>query len=360
MLVISCQKTDAPVQENKGTQATQENKSVVATSAMTVARSEQKSGQSELLQNNSKDVSEIIKSPLTQKEQEEFELIGGAMPSPNYNLFMKDWRYAERHLKILLKGNEKTIRWYVKEKTVGDLKDVNIKDVYADDICTTLDAIPQKEIKPYLYEIVEKKKDYPRALACAAKHFRLIDDRVSVPVLHELIKHEDVTVRLEAGTALLAFDDADIALPVLEEVTKEGATTALGNIFHSLKGKSWEQKGIESIKKAFEYENKESRALAALFLLSLKEAGMVDIEAKKIEDTFVEIAEKILAKEKWPLVAEGYSDHRALDTVIIGLRELRDKKAIPLLKRIKEHPDASFLENHAEEAINIILYGRQG
>jgi len=169
-----------------------------------------------------------------------------------------------------------------------------------------------------------------------------------------VVKHPSAKVRLEAAGSLLSLGDVDTALPVLDELTKEGLTAALGDIFHNMQGKEWEQKGIGLIRKALTYENNESRALAALFLIGLTKKGFIKEDLSKLENILVEISEEILAKKKWAESSYGYSDHRALETVIHAFEELKSKKAVSILKRIATHPEASYLDRRASEAIKHI------
>ena len=63
----------------------------------------------------------------------------------------------------------------------------------------------------------------------------------------------------------------------------------------------------------------------------------------------------ILNKPKWDKSPESeYSDYRALESIILALEELNSKKAIPFLKRLKEHPEASYLKSNSIEAIKHI------
>jgi len=139
-----------------------------------------------------------------------------------------------------------------------------------------------------------------------------------------------------------------------DELIKEGATSALGFIYHDMQGKKWEQKGIDSIKKALTYDNNESKALAALFLIGLTQRGTIKEDITRLEDILIKISEDILRKKSWPISSHGYSDHRALETVILAFGELKSKRAIPVLKRISEHPDASYLKRRAEVAIKYL------
>jgi len=56
-------------------------------------------------------------------------------------------------------------------------------------------------------------------------------------------------------------------------------------------GKKWEREGIKSIKEALTYENKESKALAALFLIQLTNKGRLSEDLGKIEKMLLEMFE---------------------------------------------------------------------
>ncbi|MEW6418399.1 MAG: HEAT repeat domain-containing protein [Nitrospirota bacterium] len=269
---------------------------------------------------------EVKPSPLTPEEQSFIEKIGpGATVSPNA---FKSEKEAVRYLKIVLKGDHETIRLWKgyenlpqKEKRVG----------YSYCIETALSAINPKTNKEGLnlaIEVLKTKREYPEALAEAAEALGMSGDKSVIPLLREVVKNPNSIVRLKAGRALLLFGDIDTALPVLDELTREGHTAALGYIFHNMQGKVWEKRGIDLIRKALTYENNESKALAALFLIGLTKKGFLKEDTKKLEDILIKISEEILAKEKWPISSYGYSDHRALETVILAFEELKSKRAM--------------------------------
>ncbi|HHN63970.1 MAG TPA: HEAT repeat domain-containing protein [Nitrospirae bacterium] len=168
------------------------------------------------------------------------------------------------------------------------------------------------------------------------------------------IKRYNERVRLKAAAALLALGDADTALPVLEELAKEGKTAALGYIFHNMIGTKWQARGIAIIRKALEYKNNESKALAALFLIRLTKEGYVKEDLNKLKEVLINLSEDILEKKKWDINIHGYNDRRVLGTVITALKELKSKEAIPVLERIANHPDASYLKQWVNEAIEAI------
>jgi len=290
-------------------------------------------------------------SPLTEEEQSEFEKLKKKWLSRKFT--KED---ALKALRILVKADldRRSIRWYHKS---GGLESGASEPV--DDVCDLLAmAAKTKKKEAFDLAIYVLKDDNSYMTVCAAREIRLFNNKEAIPYLRKYLNFtphaEQLTtvLRLEAAGSLLALGDADTALPVLDELAKNGATTALGNIFHTMRGKEWEKKGLEIIKKAYNYEIKdnkkalETKVLAALFLIRL------NVEDRtSIENSLITIAREILAKKQWPISSYGYSDHRTLETIIIAFKELKDKKTIPILEGIAKHPDASYLVRWANEAI---------
>ena len=73
-----------------------------------------------------------------------------------------------------------------------------------------------------------------------------------------------------------------------------------------------------------------------------------------LEKILIKISEDILGKKMWISSSSGYNDRRALGTTISAFKELGSERAIPVLRRISEHPEASYLEKRAEEAIKYL------
>jgi len=291
-------------------------------------------------------------NPLTEDEQKLVDKIGkNILIAPSEYFDSQD--DAAQYLKILLKGNHRNIRLY---KGYEALSEDEKKRDYDEAMSKTVMALNPKteEGSQFIIEVLRTKKDYPMSMAEAAKAVKASQDKSFIPLLRQVLKTPSLKVRLEAGGSLLALGDADTALPVLDELIKEGATSALGFIYHDMQGKKWEQKGIDSIKKALTYDNNESKALAALFLIGLTQRGTIKEDITRLEDILIKISEDILRKKSWPISSHGYSDHRALETVILAFGELKSKRAIPVLKRISEHPDASYLKRRAEVAIKYL------
>ncbi|MBM4278369.1 MAG: HEAT repeat domain-containing protein [Deltaproteobacteria bacterium] len=291
-------------------------------------------------------------SPLTEEEQKIVDEIGE-------NILIAPTKYFESqedavpYLKVLLKGDHRNIKLYKGFEALGEDKR---KEDYDEAMSKAVMALnPRtKEGKQLIIEVLRTKREYQSTLSEAARAVRASQDKSIIPLLREVLKSSATRVRLEAAGSLLALGDADTALPVLDELTREGATSALGFIFHNMQGKEWEQRGIALIKKALTYENNESRALAALFLIGLTQRRVIKEDIRGIEDILINISKDILEKKSWPITSHGYSDHRALETVILAFWELKSKKAIPVLRSISEHPEASYLKRRAEEAIKYL------
>jgi len=187
-------------------------------------------------------------NPLTEDEQKLVDKIGkNILIAPSEYFDSQD--DAAQYLKILLKGNHRNIRLY---KGYEALSEDEKKRDYDEAMSKTVMALNPKteEGSQFIIEVLRTKKDYPMSMAEAAKAVKASQDKSFIPLLRQVLKTPSLKVRLEAGGSLLALGDADTALPVLDELIKEGATSALGFIYHDMQGKKWEQKGIDSIKKA--------------------------------------------------------------------------------------------------------------
>jgi HEAT repeat protein len=298
---------------------------------------------------------------LTEEERKALETFGGNWASPSV---FKNEKEAIKYLKMLLKGDEKSIPWYqnVVLKNKENEEKWN-KWHYGSCIATALHAIntrTNKEGFALAVEVLKTKKGYPEAIVGAAeaigKGLKDPGDEQVIRLLREFSGYPDSMVRLYVGEALLKAGDSDTALQILDDVTKEGKTTALGFIFETMDGKKWEQEGIENIKKALTYENKESKALAALFVIRLTNKGRLREDLGKIENMLLEMLDSILNKQKWdePIQGKGYSDGRTVRTIISAFQTLRSHKAIPFLKRLSTHPEGGYLGRRAQEAISQI------
>jgi len=371
VLILSCQKVQPPEGKKDGQarkegamQAESVEQKTEDQSKREVQRpvSQEPKGQSELqvqLSNpqdpkrEKKEVSLASQpNPLTEDEQKLVDKIGkNILIAPSE--YFDSQEDAAQYLKVLLKGDHRNIRLY---KGYEALREDERKQDYDEAMSKAVMSLNPntKEGLQLIIEVLKTKRDYPMSLSEGAKAVKVSQDKSVIPLLRQVVKSPSLKVRLEAGGSLLALGDAETALPVLDELTKEGATSALGFIYHDMKGKKWEQRGIESIRKALTYDNNESKALAALFLIGLTQKGVIKEDTRRFEDILIKISEDILNKKTWPISSHGYSDHRALETVILAFGELESKRAIPVLRRISEHPDASYLKRRAEETVKYL------
>src|SRR3989338_2839333 len=163
-------------------------------------------------------------SPLTDEEQKFlWKIDTGPWSTPNA---FKTKREAIKYLRILLKGDHANIIPFDhKSENYSEFGDSGQRDVHAVLICTAIHALVIQEAKPEeaidtVIEVLQKKADYPKAYACAAKYIGMYasregrNERVDkiIPILKEAVKHTNPNVRLEAAGALLASGEADIAL----------------------------------------------------------------------------------------------------------------------------------------------------
>jgi len=370
-LILSCQKSQPPAArkevQTQREEATQPQSVEQKTEDQSKPQIQQPAprepkGQSELQvqlpkpQNPEREREEVSlasqPNPLTEEEQKLVDKIGkNILIAPTE--YFDSQEDAVQYLRVLLKGDHRNIRLY---KGYEALSEDKRKQDYDEAMSKTLAALnpKTKEGLQFIIGVLRKKRDYPMSLAEAAKAVKVSQDKSVIPLLRQVVKSPSLKVRLEAAGSLLALGDAETALPVLDELTKEGATSALGFIYHDMQGKKWEQRGIESIRKALTYDNNESKALGVLFLIGLTQRGTIKEDIRRLEDILIKISEDILDKKNWPISSRGYSDHRALETVILAFGELESKRAIPVLRRILEHPDASYLTRRAEETIKYL------
>ncbi len=304
------------------------------------------------------DSSVLHPSPLTEEEQKLLDKIGdNILKDPAY--YFHSQKGATPYLRILLKGDHRNIRLFRGYETVSEDNRKGCYDEAMSKAVTMLDP-RTKEGLQLLIEVLKTKREYPMSLTAAAGVVGRSKDKSVIPLLREVVKNRSLELRYAAGNSLLALGDPDTALPVLDELTKEGVANALYSIYDGMQGKKWEQRGIESIRKALTYDNKESKAMAVLYSIRLTKRGAIKEELSGLENILIKISEDILNKKTWTSSSYGYSDRRALETTIMAFKELGSKRAIPILKRISEHPEASYLTRHAEEAIKYLSErGRQ-
>jgi hypothetical protein len=108
---------------------------------------------------------------------------------------------------------------------------------------------------------------------------------------------------------------------------------------------------IDSLRKSLNDQNYEIRAKAIYKLIKLKKERKIHDDNKKFLGIIFNIGNEILAKDTWDDEVLGYSAHRALNTLVSAIWKLDSVKALPLLKRISEHPEASFLEGSTKRTL---------
>jgi len=84
-------------------------------------------------------------------------------------------------------------------------------------------------------EVLKTKKGYPEALAGAAemigRGLKDPGDEGVVRLLREFSRYPDFQSKAFCGEALVKAGDSNTGLQILDDVTKEGTTAALGFIF---------------------------------------------------------------------------------------------------------------------------------
>lgn len=351
---------------------------------------------------------EIKPSPLTEEEQRFLWKMEGAWNTPNV---FKTKQEAMKYLRILLKGDHANIIPFdPKSENYSEFGDDGQRGVHADLICTAIHAlvIKQKEQKrmdkkafELVLEVLKKKKDYPKTYACASKYIGWhaameggMEEKATeaIPLLKEGIKHSDPKVRLQAAGSLLALGEPDIALPVLDELARQGEVEALPLLFEPDKDgvvrwselKFWNERGLEIMKKAIDYPSDEVKGWAATALVSL------NIDKDKAEKVALNIVKKLMNKtekeygigrreipgktytEEYLLPGYEGKDKRELEKLvsrdrwacwnaISALGRLKSKKAVTLLNYIKENNKGvdkvcwEYRGGYAEGALNMIL-----
>jgi len=213
-------------------------------------------------------------SPLTEEEQREFEKLGGSWVTSNV---FKTEKEAVRILRILVKGNEKTIRWYQETRLTASGNEQEEqktrKIVYSEDLATALSAVNTRTNKEGLdlaVQVLKTKRDYPAALSRAALVVKFAHDPSVIPLLREIANYSVPSVRLQVAGSLLSLGDADTALPVLDELAeKEGYTGALYYLF-SAPGKIIDERGYRILEKALNNQKAEVKISATKLLWESK------------------------------------------------------------------------------------------
>jgi hypothetical protein len=385
-LFLSCQKAPAPeskseVQVQQSIQQVQKEKvkqqPVEIKPAETKLEIQPKSQKQPLAKTETKEekkekLKEAKSSSLTEEEQRLVERIGeNILIAPSQ--YFDSQEDAVEYLKPLLKADHRTIRLYEGYEALNEDKR---RQDYDKAISKAIMAIdPNTKVgSEFIIEVLETKREYPRALSEAAKAVKFAKDNRVIPLLKKVVKNQDTTVRLEAAGSLLALDDADTALPVLDDLAKEGETYAIPYLFKSGWGKEWklwDERGLEIIKKALVYPPDKIKAEAALFLAEM------EIEKEKAEEVALKIMEKFkdkTAKDYRLSIEETasrstlegdrfYNDGVACDYAMEALSLTKSKRAILALKHISERKAEWWYvcwKRPAEEALKKILENNGG
>jgi len=281
-------------------------------------------------------------SPLTEEEQREFEKFAG--PGWQGPGVFETKEEAIKYLKILVKGDEKTIRYFQQADKVYR------KYGYDTHLAIALSAIDtgkSREAFNLAVEVLKTKRDYPEALAEAAMQVKFRKDPSVIPLLREVVESPNPSVRLQAAGSLLSLGDGDTALPVLDELAdKEGDVKALYYLFNASE-KIKDARGYKILEKALNNPRAEIRIAATKPLLESKK-----IKKEKAEEIALGILDSLKARTikdygyetipEWPPNTNTQSDKlfssdcRACDYTINLLSELKSSKAIPLLVSVRD------------------------
>ncbi len=360
LLIISCRKAKEP-ESKKEIQVQQAHEEVKQASEQQPTEVKPSETKPEAQPRQEQPLAEIKSSPVTEAERKKVEAkFHGEILR---EAFKTDKEVIE-YLTILLKGNHKTFHLKTPDKPGATEGEPLRRFQYGDVIRILLSYLKIKDSFPFAIEILKTKKDYPEAMSTAAKILKFAQDKSVIPLLREVAKHPDPTVRFEAAGSLLSLGDADTALPILDELTeKEGYSSTLYYLFSKL-GKIIDERGYAIVEKALKHPKAEVRIHAVKLLLDSKK-----ITRDKAEEMAIRILEELKdrrrssygiggrkpQKQSYPAETEwfalpGYegktieelekpyhSDSRACEYTVSILSELKSKKAIPALKYIKKN-----------------------
>jgi TPP-dependent indolepyruvate ferredoxin oxidoreductase alpha subunit len=243
-----------------------------------------------------KDDSSVLQpSPFTEEKQKLLDKIDdNILKAPT--AYFDSQEGAAPYLRILLKGDHRNIRLYRGYEALSEDCRKQDYDEAMSKAVTVLDPKTKAGLQ-LLIEVLKTKREYPVSLAQAANAVNRSQNNSVIPLLREVVKNPSLEVRYAAGNSLLVLGDVDTALPVLDELTKEGVANALYTVYHNMQGKKWERRGIESIRKALTYDNNESKARAVLYSIRLTKRGAIKEDLSKLENIFIKISQDILNKK---------------------------------------------------------------
>ena len=323
----------------------------------------------------------VQSSPLIEAEQKYFEKIGGDIITPE----MFKGYDVKKYLKILLKGSPETIRWY--QKNIDNEKDRN--HMYGQAIADTVSELnleKDKEAFKLALEVLKTKRAYPEAIAGVALEIKYAHDPSVIPLLRILSKDPNQQVELSAAASLLVLGDADTAMPLLDKLAREGYVGGVTYLFKG-SGQIWDERGLKIVEDALDNPKAEVAVTAARLLTEMgRDKGECEKVALEILKKYIHKTEKDYGYEviggpsnpKWVLLPEYknkkledlekpfYSDMRACSYSMTLLGDLKSKKAIPLLKYIKENNTAggfvcweNLADKSAEHALEKIEGGKK-
>ena len=298
---------------------------------------------------------EVKVSPLTDEEEKLVEKIGtSGFQTPEA---FSSGDEAKRYLRALLKGDYLSIRWYQNYRAKYNTPLEELKTMYDGSIETVISAIgpDRKGGFDLIVEVLKTRQGYPLAMAAAAKTIKMFKDKNTILLLRDTVKNPNPTVRLEAAGALLLLGDADTALPVLEELTeKEGYVGSLYYLY-SAPGKIIDERGYKIVEKALSNPRAEVRISAVKLLLDAKkikkeQAGEIALEIlDKLKNNTLKdygltynpkgVADIIPLPGSTTDVQQAEkrfrSDSRACDYTIAMFKNIKNKKALSLLKNMR-------------------------
>jgi hypothetical protein len=309
---------------------------------------------------------------LTEEEQKSFE--GCIEPG------ILTQEEALKSLRILVKGDSDTIRWYKKyEKEPNRTLRTDRRYLYQMDICSNVMILSKgknKDAYSLILQIIEKKTEYSRTLECSIvavslygefKNGKWHGDKRSIPVLKKLVNDKDPKIRVQSAGALLSLGEGDLALPVLDELAKSGipqSITALKRLFaleeREVNGikrivlsdtKLLDKRGEKILIKSLNYSSNEVKAFAAVRLAHM------GIEKKRVEDTAITVLERLIDKKErgYKKAREWRSDKTAGYYAIAALEKIKSSAGINVLKKfLNNNYDASF-QKRAKLALENIL-----
>jgi hypothetical protein len=314
---------------------------------------------------------------LTEEEQQAFATFKQRTdPWESPTVFSSN-KEALKYLKILVKGDHQTIKWYSDNNDLPTEEDK--KQTYSEDISTALyNFFPRsnkEEVFDVLVKILQTKWEYPEAMEEAAVHIRFVQDPKIIQLLLPLLKHPNAPVRREAAASLYELNEADAALPVLEELIQQHSDSrAMVHLFEWKKGeivKFRDDRGYNILLKAMGHksvyvrvqatsllydakriskENAEKVAIDALIVYKpMREYGLTyDSRGELIPTNPIDGSELKRVISQWGL------DKRAYIDAINLLGKLKSDKAIPILEKFANQVEDNYTKRHAKEYIEII------